>query len=78
MIQASLARRALTAIAAVAVIVSTAATPARAASWGHLLSPFSPEAQLRERLNYAAEQRDELRAQATPVICPARQSIATR
>jgi hypothetical protein len=37
-----------------------AATSAQAATWGHLRSPFSPEAQLREAYDYAAEEREEL------------------
>jgi hypothetical protein len=36
------------------------ATSAQAATWGHLRSPFSPEAQLREAYDYAAEEREEL------------------
>ena len=34
--------------------------PARAATWGYLQSPFSPARQLRERLDFAAEERAEL------------------
>jgi hypothetical protein len=36
------------------------ATSAQAATWGHLRGPFSPEAQLREAYDYAAEEREEL------------------
>lgn len=36
------------------------ATSAQAATWGHLRSPFSPEAQQREAYDYAAEEREEL------------------
>jgi hypothetical protein len=47
---------------AISVLVagSLAATSAQAATMGHLRSPFSPEAQLREASDYAAEEREEL------------------
>lgn len=58
--------RACVFILAGVIVIGLIATPA-AATWGHLKGPFSPERQLRERLNYAAEQRDELRSRLVVV-----------
>ena len=41
--------------------LATGVSSAHAATWGHLRSPFSAESQLRERCDFAAEEREELR-----------------
>ena len=41
--------------------LATGVSSAQAATWGHLRSPFSAESQLRERCDFAAEEREEIR-----------------
>jgi hypothetical protein len=41
--------------------LATGVSSAQATTWGHLRSPFSAESQLRERCDFAAEEREELR-----------------
>jgi hypothetical protein len=46
--------------------LALATSSAQAATWGHLRGPFSVESEFRERANFAAEEREELRFR-TPV-----------
>jgi hypothetical protein len=50
------------AILALSAGLATGVSSAQAATWGHLRSPFSAESQLRERCDFAAEERQELRS----------------
>jgi hypothetical protein len=61
------ARAGLFGFAAVALLLMVE-QPAQAATWGHLLSPFSAEREQLERDNYAAEERS-IRREAGYRIC---------
>jgi hypothetical protein len=53
-----------------AVVSAASLSSAQATTWGHLRGPFSPEVQLRERLDYTAEERSEHSVRCMPTAAP--------